>query len=288
MKTIQSHFKKALSLAFLILQATLMLSCSEQTSTPSVQPTQPKPFESGYAEINSVRLYYEITGEGEPMLLLHGGLGGSDYFKGMIPRLSESFRVITVDRRGHGRSYDTTEPYSYAAMADDIKTFLDHLHIDSADVLGFSDGGVVGYHLASTHPQTVKKLVAVGANYRVDGMTKEAVDWAMNQVTPESLPEIESAYKAANPQPDNYPEFIKKSQTLWLRDPYLTEEQMRGIQSPVLFMIGEQDVIRIEHVLEMRYLVQDSQLCVLPSATHFVLSERPDVVMPILLDFFQN
>ena len=175
-------------------------------------------------------------------------------------------------------------------MAKEIKAFLDHLQLGSVKMLGFSDGGVIGFHLASTYPEMVEKLVAVGANFRVDGMTAEAVEFMTNQMTPENLgtvfPEVERAYRATNPQPDNYASFIERSRALWLRDPYVTEQQMTEIEVPVLLIIGEHDAIRLEHVLEMRHLIEGSQICVLPGGTHFVLAEKPAVVLPILLDFF--
>ena len=279
-------------LVLVLLQSVLLLSCSKQVSTPAATPDPVTPVTSGYAEINSVKLYYEITGEGEPLLLLHGGLGGSDYFSNIIPSLAGSFKVITFDRRGHGRSYDDGEPYSYAAFADETAAFLDYLQLDSVNTLGFSDGGAVGYHLASTYPDRVRRLAAVGANFRVNGMTDETIDFTKNRLTLEGLreifPEIEREYQATNPQPDNYESFLERSNELWLRDPYLTEEQMMGIQAPVLFVVGENDAVRIEHVLLMRTLVENSQMCVLPGATHFVLAENPKVVLPILMDFFDS
>lgn len=272
-------------LIVVVLHTALLASCSRQTGVPA-------PVESGYAEIGSVRLYYEITGNGEPLLLLHGGLGGSEHFAEVVPLLSKSFEVITVDRRGHGRSTDDGEPYSYAGMAEEMRAFLDHHQLGSVKMLGFSDGGVVGFHLASTYPERVEKLVAVGANYRVDGMTPETVEFMTNRMTPEELgkvfPEMERAYRATNPQPDNYASFIERSHALWLRDPYLTEQQMTEIKVPVLFIIGEHDAIRLEHVLEMRHLIEGSQICVLPGGTHFLLGEKPAVVLPILLDFFAS
>jgi len=270
-------------LIVVLLHIASLVSCSRQADVHA-------PVESGYAEIGAVRLYYEITGDGKPLLLLHGGLGGSEHFAEIVPLLSKSFEVITVDRRGHGRSTDDGEPYSYAGMAEEMKSFLDHLELGSVKMLGFSDGGVVGFHLASTYPERVEKLVAVGANFRVDGMTPETIDFMTNQMTPENLgkvfPEVERAYRATNPQPDNYASFIERSQAMWTRDPYLTEQQMTGIKVPVLSVIGEHDAIRLEHALEMRSLIAGSQICVLPGATHFLLGEKPEVVLPILLDFF--
>lgn len=177
------------SLVLVLLPSALLFSCSKPDSAPATIPDPVTLVTSGYAEINSVKLYYEVTGEGEPLLLLHGGLGGSDHFSKIISSLTESFKVITVDRRGHGRSYDNGGPYTYAAMADETAAFLDHLQLESVNVLGFSDGGVVGYHLASTYPDKVRKLVAVGANFRVNGLTQETIEFTKNRLTPEGLRE---------------------------------------------------------------------------------------------------
>lgn len=292
MRTSQRPHLHIHSLMLVAIQAFVIASCGGQARAPEPPPSSEISDIAGYAEINSVKLYYRIVGEGEPLLLLHGGLSGSEYFDAIVPTLAKSFKVITVDRRGHGRSYDNAEPYTYATMADEMNAFLDHIQIDSAMMLGFSDGGVVGYHLASTYPVRVKKLVAVGANYRVGGMTDPTQDWARNQLTPESLraamPGIADRYMAENPQPENYSSWVERSRELWLRDPYLTESQMSEIQTEVLFVAGEKDAIRIDHVLEMHALVSNAQVCILPNATHFVLSEKPDMVLPILMDFFEN
>jgi pimeloyl-ACP methyl ester carboxylesterase len=123
-------------------------------------------------------------------------------------------------------------------------------------------------------------------------MTPETVEFMTNQMTPDNLgkvfPELERTYRATNPQPDNYASYIERSHALWMRDPYLTEQQMRRIEAPVLLINGEHDAIRLEHVLEMRSLIGGSQICVIPGATHFLLGEKPEVVLPILLDFFAS
>jgi pimeloyl-ACP methyl ester carboxylesterase len=177
-------------------------------------------------------------------------------------------------------------------MADEVKAVLDMLLDGPAAVIGFSDGGVVGYHLASKYPTLVTHLVAVGANSRVDGMTPETLEWTRTRLTVEELardvPDIEKRFRALNPSPDAFPRFIEKSRALWLRDPYIAPEAMARIVAPVLFVLGEQDAIRLDHVLEMRARVKQGHLCVLPSATHFVLREKPALILPILVDFLQT
>jgi pimeloyl-ACP methyl ester carboxylesterase len=277
---------------FLLFAVVAGLSCQREeiASKPLTDP--PRPAAGGYAEIRGVKLYYQIVGEGPPLLLLHGGLGSSEDFTKFVAEFSKNFKIIAFDRRGHGRSFDNSEPYSYADMAEEAKAFLDFLRIDSTFVLGFSDGGVAGYHLAAKYPRMVKKLVAIGANSRVDGMNAEMVEWTKTQLTPETaakvLPDVAASYRALNPSPENFADFIRKSQALWLRDPYIAAEDLHGIQAPILFVAGESDAVRVEHILEMKTAVKDGHICVLPNATHFVLMENPDALHPIILEFLKS
>jgi pimeloyl-ACP methyl ester carboxylesterase len=245
----------------------------------------------GRADIGTAKLYYEVRGSGRPLVLLHGGLSSSVDFEAIIPELSRSFRVITIDRRGHGRSSDSDAPFTYEGMADEVKAVLDGLSVGPAAFIGFSDGGVVGYQLASRYPELVTRLVAVGANSRVDGMTAETLQWARSGLTVEGLardvPDAEKRFRALNPRPNDFPRFIEKSRELWLRDPYVAPDALARIVAPVLFVLGERDAIRLEHVLEMRSHVKQGHLCVLPATTHFLLSEKPSLILPILLDFLQ-
>ena len=246
----------------------------------------------GYIEINNVKLYYEIFGQGYPLLYLHGGLSSGKDFQKYITEFSKNFKVITIDRRGHGRSFDNNKPYSYSSMADDMNLFLEYLNIDSAFVIGWSDGGVVGYHLASKNPSKVKKLVAVGANYLVNGMTKSSIDWITNQLTVEkislSFPEVENEYKKLNPNPDNFSKFINNTREMWLRDPYILKEDFIKINIPVLLIAGDKDDILLEHMIEMYSLLKKSQLCILPNTTHFVFDEYSDTVTKILSEFLEE
>lgn len=246
----------------------------------------------GYIEINNVKLYYEIFGEGAPLLYLHGGLSSSKDFQKYIPEFSKNFKVITIDRKGHGRSFDNNEPYSYSSMADDINLFLEYCKIDAALVIGWSDGGVVGYHLASKYPSKVIKLIAVGANYRVYGLTESSIDWITNQLTVEnvskSFPQIEEEYKKLNPHPENFDNFINKTRNMWLHDPYISTEDFIKINIPVLLVAGDKDDIRLDHMIEMHSLLKKSQLCILPNTTHFVFDEYNDIVIKILTDFLKK
>lgn len=245
-----------------------------------------------YAEVRGQRLYYRISGQGPNLLLLHGGLSSGEDFHKILAALSGSFRVITVDRCGHGRSSDSGEPFVYAAMAEETKAFLDLLGITSTSVLGWSDGGVVGYHLASRYPALVTKLVALGANVRVDGMAAETVQWLQGRSVPDSLladlPEVAADYRRLSPNPERLLDFIRRSRDLWLRDPYITVEELKRIASPVLLIAGDRNDIRVEHLLEIRASLQRAQLCIIPGGSHFVMQEKPHLLLPVIMDFLTS
>ena len=251
-----------------------------------------KPDSSGYIDVNQVNLYFEIYGKGTTLLYLHGGLSSSLDFEKYIPEFSKHYKIIMIDRRGHGRSYDNDEPYSYDSMAEDIQAGLNVLKIDSVDVIGWSDGGVVGYHLASKFPTRVKKLIAVGANYLVQGMTETTIEWITSQLNLQGLyehyPEIVTTYRAQNPNPQNFDQFVEKTRAMWLRDPYIAKEDLLKITIPVMLVAGDRDDIRLTHMQELHALIRNSQLCILPDTTHFIFDQYNDTVIIIFLSFLRS
>lgn len=280
---------RAKNIFYVFVMAVIVMSCSrkpELSSTPTAAPDA-----SGYAEVGSVRLYYEMYGVGEPLLYLHGGLSSGRDFEKYMPEFSKQFKVVVVDRRGHGRSYDDGRPYSYASMADEMNTFLDLMKIDSVSVIGWSDGGVVGYHLASRYPSRVRKLVAVGANIRTDGMTAESVAWITDKMTPEGIardyPSVVEGFKSSNPDPGNFGRFIEKTREMWLRDPYISPADFRKIKAPVLLVAGDRDDIRLEHMIEMYRLLENSQLFIYPNTTHFVFDRYSERVAGVIIGFLK-
>ncbi|MCK5075856.1 MAG: alpha/beta hydrolase [Calditrichia bacterium] len=281
-----------IKLSFIFLLVLSFFSCKQNSGQTEDLVQNLKPVERGYAEINKVKLYYEIYGKGEPLLFLHGGLSSSKDFENCIPGFSKHYRTIFVDRRGHGKSYDNNEPYSYAGMGDNMKTFLDYLKIDSVNVIGWSDGGVVGYHLAAKYPSKVKKLIAVGANYLVEGLTDETINWIKTQLNIEkisnSIPNLEEEYKKFNPQPKNFKNFLEQSQKMWLNDPYIPKKDFEKINIPVLLVAGDNDGITLEHMTEMYKILKNSQLCILPNTSHFVFSEKQELITTIALKFLKN
>ncbi len=246
--------------------------------------------DSGYIEVEQVKLYYEVHGAGEPLLYLHGGLGSSKDFAPVLPLLSEHFQVILVDRKGHGRSCDDGESFSYAGMARSMDAFLGSLGVASAHVIGWSDGGVTGLHLASRFPGRVKKLVAVGANYLVEGLQPDSIEWTKNKLTIEnpSFADMEKEYRVVNPMPGNYPKFIRETQAMWLANPLVPEDALEHITVPTLLMIGDRDLVTPEHTLALHAHVKGSQLCILPDTSHFVWAENAEIAATLIRKFLKG
>jgi pimeloyl-ACP methyl ester carboxylesterase len=241
--------------------------------------------QSHYVEINDIRIFYQDTGAGEPLLLLHGGLLSSDFSKPPMDFFAGQFRVIAPDSRGHGRTSDSDKPITYELMADDMVKLLDHLGLDSVFIVGFSDGGNVGLVMASSYPDRVKTLVAIGANFQPDGYTTEDIEWMKTASADTSLPDIANYYRSVSPTPDRWPIFFKKMVTMWLTAPIVSEQQLAGIVAPTLIIAGDRDMVRVDHTVELFEAITDAQLFIVPGVTHFVLEEKPELVHEIILSF---
>ena len=240
-------------------------------------------------KIGGQRLHCQRNGQGPDLVLLHGGLSSSEDFAPVRASLEQSFTVLLYDRAGHGRSTDGGEPFHYATMAEEAMAVLDALAISRVAVLGWSDGGVIGYHLASRWPARITRLVAIGANVNVSGLGPETCAWLGRSRSAEALladlPDVAKTYLSISPNPDRLLTFLTRSRELWLRDPYLSFEELDRIQAPVLLVVGDRRDVTLSHILQIRAAIKDASLCVLPGASHFVLGERPHLLLPILLDF---
>ena len=240
-----------------------------------------------YATIDGLKIYYETYGQGTPLLLLHGGLGSIANFKYNIEGLASENLVIAIDSPGHGRS-SHTDSLSYPLLADYVSKFIDFMKLDSLNVMGWSDGGVIGLILATNRPDKVKKLIAISANSRLDGMSSETAEWIKNNMIGYMKNEKEflETYESLSPQPHQLDSFLMNSRKMWLTDIYISPNQLSAIEIPTMLLQGDRDLIQIEHVTHIYKSLTNSQLCILPNTTHFVIQEKPDIVNQIALDFF--
>lgn len=260
------------------------------------------PVDTGYAPINDLRMYYEIYGEGRPLILLHGAYMTIDTMGPILPGLAATRQVIAAEQQGHGHTADIDRPITYEQMADDTAALLAHLDIGEADVFGFSMGGGIALQLAIRHPGVVGKLVVASTSYTSDGMHQVAVEM-FPSITPELFAgsPIEEAYLRNAPNPDDFPQLVEKLKQLDTTEFAWPADDIRGIAAPTMILLGDSDGIRLEHAVELFKLLgggvmgdlqgmPTSQLAVLPGTAHFVppghgLLDRADWVLELSLPF---
>lgn len=265
-----------------ILLIALMCLAACQPSETSVKSGEPV---SGIAPVNNVELHYEIHGDGTPLILLHGGLGHSGHWTNQLATLSEHYKVVAIDSRGHGRSTMTEQQISFALMASDVVALMDYLEIERAHILGWSDGGNIGLYLAIHYPEHLIKVVASGANYSPSGVRS---DVAENQKFLSYVGGAMEDYQALSPNPANWDAFFANIGQMWASEPDFTVEQLGSIALPVLLLDGESDeAIYTEHTEEMAGLIPTATLTFIPGTGHFGMWEKPTEFNSTVLDFLK-
>lgn len=250
-----------------------------------------EPRTDGYVDVNGVHMYYEVYGEGSPLVLLHGGVMTIELdFAALLPELVTRHTVIAVELQGHGRTADTGRPITPAALASDVVGLLDHLGIDRAHVLGHSLGGGVALELAVSHPDRVRSIVPMSITVRPDGTHEEIIDpgkhaTSSRMPTPQDFADMTEAYKRLSPHPEHFDDFVAMLSGVASQLEGWTEEQLAGVTAPTLLMIGDHDFTTVEHGALMLRLIPGSQLAVLPGTTHMSITRRPDLVIPMLTAF---
>ena len=227
-----------------------------------------------YLPINGLRMYYEVHGAGPPLLSLHGGTGSINPDSIVIPFLAAQFQVIAIEQMGHGRTADAMDrDFHYHDMAEDTVELLSKLDIESAAIVGFSDGGIVGLDIAIHHPDRVTRLVVSGANVRTDGYTAEILTW-IRTFKPEDEP-VSVPYMSLSPDgAAHWPTFLERLRPMWAAEPDFTPAQIGGIKAPTLIIVGDRDIVRPEHAVEMFRVIPEAQLCVVPRAGHGVMPKE--------------
>ncbi len=244
--------------------------------------------EGHYLAIDDITVYYETSGEGEPLLLLHGGLGSIASFARQTPDLARHFRVIAPESRGHGRTSDSDRPITYELMATDMVALLDAMQLTSVYVVGWSDGGNIGLILAAKYPERVRKLVTIGANFEPAGIDDAGIDFISNWTVETAGEEMAEHYRSHNPDPDHWPIFFEKIRTMWLECSILDRQQLTTIQAPTLIVVADRDGVRFDHTQQMFETIPGAQLCVIPGATHFVPAEKPELLNPPIIAFLKE
>ena len=261
-----------------------------------VVSAQQKPT-TGYAPVNGLKMYYEIHGSGEAVVMLHGAFMTITAWNDWINELSKTRKVIAVEMQGHGRTADIDRDITYENLSDDVAALLDHLKITNADIIGYSLGGGVAIQCAIRHPEKVRKVVSISAPYARDGWVKEANDfwptftWEIFKGTP-----MEAEYKKLSPTPDKFPDFVNHIKATALKPYDFGADKLKATKAPMFFIHGDVDGVRLDHIAEMFRLkggdihgdmrpLPASRLAILPNTTHVTLMNRMTTIVPMVNDF---
>ena len=238
---------------------------------------------SGYAPVNGLNMYYEIRGAGRPLVLLHGGGSTIDTsFGGVVDDFAKTRQVIAFDQQGHGRTADVDRPFNFEQSADDTAALLRYLGVERADFYGYSNGGSIALQVAIRHPGLVRKIVAAAVMINHDGANPEFWE-SMKQAKLEKMPaELHEAYLKVAPYPEQLQTFFDKSVRRMLEFKDWRPEEIRSIQAPTMVLIGDADIVRPEHVVEMFRLLPHARLAVLPLTDHMTLLKRTDWLVSMI------
>lgn len=266
--------------------------------------TTDKEQQNGYAPVNGLDLYYEIHGNGQPLVLLPGGFMTIEAMGAIVPLLAATRQVIGVELQGHGHTADIERPLRFELMADDIAALIRHLGLERADIFGYSLGGGVGLQTAIRHPKVVRKLALASTPFKRNGWYPESLS-GMTSISVETFAgtPIHEAYLKTSPVPEAWPTFVAKMRHL-LSEDYDWTEFVSVLKTPTLILVGDADGLHLAHMVEFFGLLGGgkadgdmsglplSQLAVLPATTHVGwappyhgIMSRTELLLPIITEF---
>ncbi len=253
---------------------------------------------TGYAPVNGLKMYYEVHGTGEPVVLLHGAfMAITDDWRVWINELAKTRKVIAVDMQGHGRTADIKRDITYENLADDAAGLLDYLQIERADIIGYSLGAGAAIECAIRHPEKVRKVVSISAPIRRDGWVKEANDfWPNFSLEMMKGTPAETEREKLNPVKGSFPDFFAHIKAAAMRPYDFGADNLKATRAPFFFIHGDADGVRLDHIAEMYRLKggdlhgdmhphPESRLAILPNTTHVTLMERMTTIVPMINDF---
>jgi len=254
---------------------------------------------TGYAPVNGLKMYYEIHGSGEPLVLLHGAFMAIDEdWSKWINELAKTRKVIAVEMQGHGRTADIKRDITYENLSDDVAALLDYLKIVQADIVGYSLGAGTAMMTAIRHPEKVRKVVSISHPIRRDGWVKEANDfWPNFSLEMMKGSPAETEREKLNPVKGSFPELFNHIKAAAMRPWDFGADRFAATKAPMFFIHGDADGVRMEHIAEMYRLKgggnihgdmqprQESRLAIIPNTTHVTLMNRMSTIIPMIIDF---
>ena len=259
-----------------------------------------------HAEVNGIKLYYEIHGTGQPLILLHGGLMSGETFGPVLPMLADKYQVIVPDLQGHGRTADIDRPIDTGLMGDDIAALIDYLHLEKPDLVGYSLGGGVALQTAVRHPDKIRRLVLVSANIRRDAIPPEmlAQQGQVNGAAAEFMTEtpMYQLYQRVAPRPQDFPRLLDKMGA-WMAKDFDFSKEVSGLQMPTLIVAADADMAPPSHYVEVFKLLDGGlrdggwmgegrpkgghALAILPGLTHYNIGDSP-LLATVTLEFLSD
>jgi len=251
-----------------------------------------QPVKTGYADVNGLHMYYEIYGQGQPLILLHGGFGNTGMFSTIMPTLSSKRQVIVVDMQAHGRTADIDRPMTFDALSDDVVALMKYFKLEKPDIMGYSIGGNVALYTVIKHPELIRKAVIVSAPFKRKGEYPDLLA-QQDQMGPQAaeflkqLP-VYPEYAKIAPKPEDWPRLVTKLAQLIQKD-YDWTADVKNIKTPLLLICGDADLYPPSHAAEFFGLLgggqkdagwdgkgrPQSQLAILPNATHYNIFINP-------------
>lgn len=264
---------------------------------PAAAQTQPA---GERVEVNGMQMYYEVSGEGDPLIVLHGAYMNIPTMGEIIPRLAETHRVYALEFQGHGRTNDIDRPITYQNLADDVAGFMDAVSIEKADIFGYSMGGTAGLQLAIRHPERVDQLVAASVAYDIQGMQPDYIAF-LPQLAPEMFvgTPFEDEWRKLAPDPEGYRAVVERLIALEF-EPMAWADEVAAIKAPVLIIAGDADTATLEHTVALFRLLGGgvmgdmgkplpaSRLAVLPATSHTAVIGQADLLHSVIEPFLQG
>jgi pimeloyl-ACP methyl ester carboxylesterase len=235
-----------------------------------------------YVQLGAVKTWYDEHGEGEPLVLMHGGLVDARFFEPNLPALAEHFHVYTPERRGHGHTPDVEGPITYQLMTDDTIAFLETVVGQPADLVGHSDGAIIAMLVAIQRPELVQRLVMISGGFDKSGEAAPDVEFDVDAVTEF----LGAAYGEVSPDgEEHFPVVARKIAEMAKVEPHLDVAELAKVTCRGLAMFADDDLVTPQHMIDMYAALPNAELAIVPGTSHFLTQEKPDLVNKIVVDF---